>query len=131
MPTLMKDLGETFIPADPKPNTRYAQVPKHNQRFVELSPEITDERTIELSVSSDTPYYRWFGYEELDHGESAVDLSRFNRERTQAILAAGVKYGCTEVAQRAIKDGLSIEQTRSLFLSRNKSLLLVPSSQWT
>jgi HK97 family phage major capsid protein/HK97 family phage prohead protease len=74
---LMKDLGQTFVPANPEPNKSYRQIPKHNTRFLELQPEITDERTISLSVSSDTPYYRWFGYEELEHTEAAVDLSRF------------------------------------------------------
>ena len=75
---LMKDLGDRFTPINPQPNKSYRQIPKHNQRFVELKPEITDERTIELSVSSDAPYFRWFGYEELDHSIEAVDLSRFN-----------------------------------------------------
>ena len=257
----MKQVGSIFVPADPKPNVAYAQIPKHNQRFVELAPNITEERTIELSVSSDKPYFRWFGWEELDHSEVSVDLSRFNdgaqvlfnhnrddyigiiqkawldggklynkilfdthelaekiyqsissgivrnvsigyeinemkvtgqrdgvdvyratrwtpfetsivtvpadasvgvgrsyyipavgetldkkekseaenmddstptfeinekdilakeRERTQAIIAAGAKYGCTALAQRAIDDGLSIEQTRSLILDEVK-----------
>ena len=57
--------GNTFIPANPEPNKSYPQIPKHNQRFVELNPTVTSERTIELSVSSDKPYFRWFGYEEL------------------------------------------------------------------
>ena len=74
----MKDLGETFVPADPQPNIRYAQVPKHNTRYLELEPQLTDERTLELSVSSELPYERWYGWEELDHSEAAVDLSRFN-----------------------------------------------------
>ncbi|NJK56916.1 MAG: phage major capsid protein [Pleurocapsa sp. SU_5_0] len=75
---LMKDLGQTFVPANPEPNKSYRQIPKHNKRFLELEPSIIEERTIELSVSSDTPYYRWFGYEELDHSPEAVDLTRFN-----------------------------------------------------
>lgn len=71
---LMKDLGEAFVPANPEPNKSYRllervaclgeaqdrgrpQIPKHNTRFLELEPEITDERTISLSVSSDTSYY--------------------------------------------------------------------------
>ncbi len=78
MTTLLKDLGQTFIPANPEPGKSYAQIPKHNQRFIELKSELTEERTIELSVSSDLPHLRWFGYEELDHTEGAVDLSRFN-----------------------------------------------------
>lgn len=35
-----------------------------------------EERTFELSFSSEEPYTRWFGVEILDHTESAVDLSR-------------------------------------------------------
>lgn len=71
------------------------KIPKHNQRtsavlgvspisdssktrYLDLKPEITEERTIELSVSSDLPYLRWFGYEELEHSPEAVDLSRLN-----------------------------------------------------
>ena len=34
------------------------------------------ERTFELSFSSEEPYMRWFGPEILDHSEGAVDLSR-------------------------------------------------------
>ena len=75
---ILKDTGQTFVPKNPEPNKSYPQIPKHNQRFVELKPNITEERTIELSVSSDKPYFRWFGWEELDHSETAVDLTRFN-----------------------------------------------------
>ena len=67
-----------FLPSNPEPNKSYPQIPKQNQRFLELKPELTEERTIELSVSSDSPYYRWFGYEELDHSPDAVNLERFN-----------------------------------------------------
>jgi HK97 family phage major capsid protein/HK97 family phage prohead protease len=70
MTQIINPLGEYF-------QIENRQIPKHNTRFLELEPEITDERTISLSVSSDTPYYRWFGYEELEHTEAAVDLSRF------------------------------------------------------
>lgn len=36
------------------------------------------EKTFELSFSSEEPYVRWFGPEILDHSEGAVDLSRLN-----------------------------------------------------
>jgi HK97 family phage major capsid protein/HK97 family phage prohead protease len=78
MELLMKDLGDNFIPLDPEPNKSYRYIPKHNQRFAELNSSLKEDRTIELSVSSETPYFRWFGYEELDHSPEAVDLSRFN-----------------------------------------------------
>ena len=37
-----------------------------------------EERLIELSFSSETPYERWFGPEILDHGEGAVNLKRLS-----------------------------------------------------
>ncbi|MAI64821.1 MAG: capsid protein, partial [Alteromonas sp.] len=47
-------------------------------RGVTLSKENIDEenRTVELSFSSETPVRQWFGMEILDHGPNAVDLSR-------------------------------------------------------
>ena len=74
----MKDAGQVFIPGNPKPNKTYPQIPKQNKRFLEIEPELSSERTISLSVSSDKPYFRWFGWEELDHSEAAVNLERFN-----------------------------------------------------
>ena len=35
-----------------------------------------EERTAELTFSSETPYKRWFGPEILDHSEGSVDLTR-------------------------------------------------------
>ena len=35
-----------------------------------------EERTVELSFSSEEPYSRWFGAEILDHSEGCVDLKR-------------------------------------------------------
>ena len=35
-----------------------------------------ENRTIEVSFSSEEPYLRWFGYEILDHATKSVDLSR-------------------------------------------------------
>lgn len=37
-----------------------------------------DNRTIELSFSSEEPYRRWFGLEILDHNSESIDLSRLN-----------------------------------------------------
>ncbi|MEL0098449.1 MAG: phage major capsid protein [Opitutae bacterium] len=37
-----------------------------------------ENRTIELSFSSETPVSRYFGYEILDHKKTSVDLSRLN-----------------------------------------------------
>lgn len=38
----------------------------------------TDNRTVELSFSSETPYGRWFGDEILCHDEECINLERFN-----------------------------------------------------
>lgn len=37
-----------------------------------------NERSFELSFSSEEPYQRWFGLEILSHAEGAVDLTRLN-----------------------------------------------------
>lgn len=37
-----------------------------------------EDRTYELSFSSEEPYTRWFGTEILDHSPGAVDLNRLN-----------------------------------------------------
>ena len=37
-----------------------------------------EERTVELSFSSEEAYERWWGVEILDHSESSVDLNRLN-----------------------------------------------------
>ena len=37
-----------------------------------------DNRTVELSFSSETPYGRWFGDEILCHDEECINLDRFN-----------------------------------------------------
>ena len=52
-----------------------------------------EERTVELSFSSETPYERWFGQEILDHSDGCVDLKRlkeigcvlFNHNRDMVI----------------------------------------------
>lgn len=40
--------------------------------------EANDDRTVELSFSSEEPYERWFGTEILCHDEGCVNLDRFN-----------------------------------------------------
>lgn len=37
-----------------------------------------EERTVELSFSSEEPYSRWWGVEILDHASGCVDLDRLN-----------------------------------------------------
>ncbi|MEM9271516.1 MAG: phage major capsid protein [Cyanobacteria bacterium P01_F01_bin.143] len=53
---------------------------------------------------------------ELEVNET--DLLKAERERTRSILAAGQRYGCQELAEKAVQDGLTIEQARSLFLDK-------------
>lgn len=38
----------------------------------------SDNRTVELSFSSEMPYGRWFGYEILCHDEECINLERFS-----------------------------------------------------
>jgi HK97 family phage major capsid protein/HK97 family phage prohead protease len=56
------------------------QIPKTNYRELTLDTKaaVSDERTIDLSVSSDKPYTRWWYHEILEHSDEAVDLSRMN-----------------------------------------------------
>lgn len=56
------------------------KIPKTNYRELTLDTKalVSDERTIDLSVSSDKPYTRWWYHEILDHSDEAVDLSRMN-----------------------------------------------------
>lgn len=52
---------------------------KNRRMFREMTlnrAQMKDDRTIELSFSSETPYKRWFGTEILSHDPGAVDLSR-------------------------------------------------------
>lgn len=70
---LIRSVGDVFQVGD-------RQIPKTNFRQLSLDAKalISDERTIDLSVSSDEPYERWWYYEILDHETDAVDLSRMN-----------------------------------------------------
>ncbi|MEK5086823.1 prohead protease/major capsid protein fusion protein [Paenibacillus sp. FSL M8-0228] len=60
---------------------RNATVPdKQLSRVLTINTESVNEedRTIELSFSSEAPYGRWFGDEILSHDPGAIDLSRLN-----------------------------------------------------
>ena len=45
-----------------------------------------------------------------------VDIKKAERDRIRSIMAAGKKYGCLEIAQRAVDEDMTLEQARSLFL---------------
>ena len=82
---LLRSSQNDFIVEDSRWGQR--KIPKDNrrsQRF--LTSEkiegdlIGDDLILELSVSSEDPYLRWFGYEILDHSPEAIDLSRLNNK---------------------------------------------------
>ena len=69
---LIRSQGDVFVVGD-------RSIPKNNYRNITLvKAEISEERQLELSVSSDKPYQRYWYYEELEHSKAAVDLARFN-----------------------------------------------------
>lgn len=59
-------------------NTRDRALSETHFRNLVVSRNNIDEenRTVELSFSSEKPYERWFGMEILDHHENSVDLER-------------------------------------------------------
>lgn len=86
-----------------------------------------EERTIEMAISSEEPYERWYGIEILDHGPGSVDMSRmldgapllFNhREHIGTVVDAKVenrklrcrvKFSKSAIAQEKwqdVKDGI-------------------------
>lgn len=76
-------------------------------------PESSIEKDTPLEVSSKARAVR-----ELTIGISENDLITSERERVQGIYALVKKYGHAELAQRAIEESLSIENTRSLYLDK-------------
>jgi HK97 family phage major capsid protein len=72
---LIRSDGDYFVVPELK-----RHIPKTNYRELILDTKavVSDERTIDLSVSSDKPYTRWWYHEILDHSDEAVDLSRMN-----------------------------------------------------
>ena len=69
---LIRSQGDVFVVGD-------RSIPKNNYRNIPLvKAKISEERRLELSVSSNKPYKRYWYYEELEHSEAAVDLARFN-----------------------------------------------------
>lgn len=58
------------------PPTREIQGKYERTLTVERSAINQEARTVELALSSETPYERWYGIEILGHGPGEVDLSR-------------------------------------------------------
>lgn len=59
-------------------NQESRQIIGNYAREFSLTSIDTDNRTVELSFSSEVPYARWFGNEILCHDESCINLERFN-----------------------------------------------------
>ena len=63
------------------------------------------KRTVEVAFSSETPVENWFGYEILDHGPDACDLSRLNGRG--AVLVCHDRYD-----QVGVTDSASVDKDR-------------------
>lgn len=66
-----------------------------------------DERTVDLSFSSEEPVRRWFGSEILDHKSKSVDLSRLNNGAAVLEDHRGGQVGVVEAANIKEKRGLA------------------------
>ena len=81
---LARSLGEQSSPGSLVKRGDYFEIgenkiPAEGKRFLAIEKSvIAEDRTLELSVSSDAPYERWWYTEILDHSPDAVNLSRFN-----------------------------------------------------
>lgn len=80
---------------------------KHQFRTMDISSGAIDEenRTVDLSFSSEKEVGRWFGNEILDHEESSVDLSRLNSSAAVLENHGGNQIGVVEKAEIKDKKG--------------------------
>lgn len=78
---LIRSEGDNFLVSDLRFGENIRQIPKTNYRDLSLDNRavVSDERKIDISVSSDTPYKRWWYYEILGHQKEEVDLTRMNK----------------------------------------------------
>lgn len=74
------------------------------QRTIDAGTAGEDPNVIEMAVSSEAPYERWFGIEILRHTADAVDLSRMNDGRHPLLLNHNTDQQIG-VIQRAWLDG--------------------------
>lgn len=109
-------------------------IPKQLFRTAVFEPSAIneEERTVEMSIASDAPYERSFGFEILDHSPGAIDMARmesgapllFNHDRDAHIgriisattdgkaLRIKAKFGNSQLAQEKwqdVKDGILCE----------------------
>lgn len=87
-------------------------------RDIRFSRESVNEenRTVELSFSSEDPYERWFGYEILDHSPDAVNLNRLadggpllmdHNSRDQVGVVENVRIDSDRVGRATVRFGKS------------------------
>ena len=70
--TLIRSSGDTFLIRDKK-------IPAYQSRNCSIQGATEDEPgIIEFSLSSETPYVRWYGTEILNHNPDSVQLDRIN-----------------------------------------------------
>ncbi len=69
-----------------------------------------EERTVDVSFSSEEPVERWFGTEILDHKSSSVDLNRLNNGAAVLEDHSGGQIGVVEFAE--IKEGRGFAKLR-------------------
>lgn len=85
---------------------------KNQYRALNITSGNIDEenRTVELSFSSEEPVERYFGTEILDHNPKSVDLSRLNNGAAVLEDHYGGQVGVVEGAK--IKDGIGLAKLR-------------------
>ena len=67
----------------------------------------SDNRTVDLSFSSELPVSRWFGQEILDHNPSSVNLERLNNSAAVLVDHRGDQVGVVEKASIKDKRGIA------------------------
>lgn len=66
-----------------------------------------ENRTVDISFSSEQPVNRWYGNEILGHKSSEVDLTRLNDSAAVLVDHHGDQVGVVEKAQVKLKKGLA------------------------
>lgn len=82
--------------------------------------DIAEDKTIN-NIEEKKPMEESTATYQVDNVQiNEYDVKRQERDRIRGILAAGKKYGCSELAQRAVDEDMTLEQARSLFLDQVK-----------
>ena len=83
---------------------------QHRALHIESGKIDSEQRTVELSFSSEEPVERYFGTEILDHSPSSVDLSRLNNKAAVLIDHTGDQVGVVLGAK--IEDGRGVAKIK-------------------